>query len=126
MSLSTFERNVFTLLEYFYFYLYRFPLQWDADYIRLSISKPYFPYIIPFVFFKIYAFAYAIICGLTVICFNSQPTFKINEQIILFISGYSICAIFSVIFVIFTNIHQCLDFYNQTMQMANKIQIGEF
>lgn len=126
MSLSTVEKHVFILLDYLYFYLYRFPLQWDTDYIRLSVSTPYFPYLIPLVFFKIYSFAYGIICGLTTIYFHSQPNFERSEQIRLFFSGYSICTICSIIFVIFKNIHKCLDFYNQTLQMASKIENGEF
>ncbi len=126
MGLSTVEKNVYIFLDYFFFYLYRFPLQWDTEYTCFSISKPCFPRLIPFLVVIIYSFAYAVTCILTAIYFHPRSNFKIVEHIILFLTFYAIAFVVLVVFVIFANINVCMDFCNETMEMASRIKNGEF
>lgn len=124
MSLSAIERNVFIFLNYLYFYLYPFPLQWDTDYIQLTLLKPCSRYLVPFVSVLIYTIGYAITCALTAIYFNSRPNFETIEFIILFLFVYALQTTILLVFPIFRNIHLSLAFLNEIIQMADRIQNG--
>ncbi len=126
MSLTTVEKNVFVYLKHAYFYMYPFPLKWNSDYTRLSISKPYFLRLIPFIFVVVYSLVYAIICLLTSIYYHYQSNLRIVELLIFFLTFYALSFVVLFVFILSMNIHRCLGFFNETMQMANRIQNGMF
>ncbi len=126
MSLTTVEKNVFIYIKQTYFYMYPFPLKWDREYTRLSLSKPHFLRLIPFTFVIVYSFVYAIVCLLAAIYYHSRSNLKIAELFIFFSNFYALNFVDLLVFILSMKIHLCLDSCNETMQMANRIQNGMF
>ncbi len=126
MSLTTVEKNVFIFLNHAYFYMYSFPLKWNSEYTRLTISKRYFIRLIPFIFVITYSFVYALICLFTAVYFYSKSNLRMVELLIFFLTFYALSYVVLVVLILSLNIHLCLDFCNETMQMANRIQNGVF
>lgn len=125
MSVSNIEKNVFKCLECFHFYLWPFPVQWNANYTELCISKPLLKYCGPSAFFLLITMLYALSC----FCTACYIHFRYNAERIEVLVLLLICGTLSIVVYGFIylslNASEILLTFNGLIRMASEIERGK-
>lgn len=125
MGLNNVEKSTFQFLKSFHFYLWPFPLQWNANYQQLIIMKPYFKYWVPPIFILFFALLYSLCALFTSFYIRYRYSVERIEIMVQILICCALAAPVLTIFCMLLNVNIFILGFNAILRMAVKINNGK-